>query len=113
MKNKKFKLLQILSCGMFGIGATTVGTAIILNTVNNSPSNDEDTRIDLSIYSGPIVQEFSAVPTVETLRSAFAVQNGLEHCEDLEFTIIDPQNNSFRVSAINNSSIYKNNAQCT
>jgi hypothetical protein len=114
MRNKKIRLVQILSCGLMGAGAVSGGTVLIMNSIHNNPQNLEaDTRIDLSTKSCTLTSPFLGSPSNETLLTAFTSQKGLTNFNDLHIADINPNSKTFTVITDLYSSYYIENTQAT
>jgi hypothetical protein len=114
MRNKKIKLIQILSCGAMGAGAVSTGTVLIMNSIHAAPQSlTVDERIDLSTKSCTLTSPFLGSPSNETLLTAFTSQKGLSNFNDLHIADINPNNKSFTVVTDLYSQYYIENTEAS
>jgi hypothetical protein len=108
------KLLNLLATGAVAGGAATGGVLIATHMNSNNDLTD-DTRFDISSLNNSILDTpFMGVPRAESLISCLTDQfPSLQSQNQLVITNINQTAQTFTLSAVSNSTYYKDNKSAT
>jgi hypothetical protein len=113
MKASKItKLLSLLTTGVVVGGAATGGVFVGMQ-LNSKNNPQDDTRVDLSTYSGALINSFLGIPNTATILTEFSAEHEINAINDLSIQDINPTTGTFKVVTESNSSYFKDNTYAT